>query len=179
MVALAKKRGTALFRMAAHFELGGTALCTEHGVGAAAFPSGRSAPRSGEHRSALAMFGMDLGIFTGIWATHLTWFEGCSDRARARADDTVRMSEAGGHPSHTRSCLRGRRCWRSFGGRGRGRLVDRRRSPRPRSTISPITAHWPNFCGRGALRAGCRGRGGRRHASRHRHVSRDRWSWPP
>jgi DNA-binding winged helix-turn-helix (wHTH) protein/predicted ATPase len=103
VLALAKKRGTALFRMAAHFELGGTALVRGKTASARRhFRLAEALHDPGEHRSAVAAFGMDLGIFARIWATHLMWYEGCPDRARARADDTIRMSEAYGHPfTHT------------------------------------------------------------------------------
>jgi DNA-binding winged helix-turn-helix (wHTH) protein/predicted ATPase len=103
VLALAKKRGTALFRMAAHFELGGTALVLGRTATARRhFRLAEALHDPGEHRSAVAAFGMDLGIFARIWATHLMWYEGCPDRARARAEDTIRLSDACGHPfTHT------------------------------------------------------------------------------
>ena len=103
VLALAKKRGTALFRMAAHFELGGTALVRGRTASARRhFRLAEALHEPGEHRSAVATFGVDLGIFTRIWATHLMWYEGHPDHARTRAEDTIRMSEACGHPfTHT------------------------------------------------------------------------------
>ena len=45
---------------------------------------------------------MDVGIFARIWATHVMWYEGRPDRARARAEDTIQMSETRHHPfTHT------------------------------------------------------------------------------
>ena len=71
VLALAKKRGTALFRMAAHFELGGTALARGRTASARRhFRLAEALHDPGEHRSAVAAFGMDLGIFARIWATH-------------------------------------------------------------------------------------------------------------
>ncbi len=103
VLALAKKRGTTLFRMAAHFELGGTALVRGRTASARRhFRVAEVLHDPGQHRSAVAAFGMELGIFARIWATHVTWYEGCPDRARARAEDAIRLSDACGHPfTHT------------------------------------------------------------------------------
>jgi DNA-binding winged helix-turn-helix (wHTH) protein/tetratricopeptide (TPR) repeat protein len=103
LLALAKKRENALFRMAAHFELGGTALVRGRTASARRhFHLAEALHDPGEHRSAVAAFGMDLGIFARIWSTHVMWYEGWPDRAYARAADTIRMSEAVGHPfTHT------------------------------------------------------------------------------
>ena len=45
-----------------------------------------------------AAFGMDLGLFARIWGTHLTWHQGFPARARARADEIVRVAAELGHP---------------------------------------------------------------------------------
>jgi predicted ATPase len=41
---------------------------------------------------------MDMGIFARIWATHLMWYQGYPERARARAEETVRVATELGHP---------------------------------------------------------------------------------
>ena len=72
------------------------------------FRLAESARRSWPAPTAVAAFGMDMGIFARIWATHLTWHEGYPERARARADETM---DAGCSTSVTR--LRGRSPWRT------------------------------------------------------------------
>ena len=96
---LAKKRGSPMFRMAAHAELGGTALVL--GETTAARRHFRLAERlahPGQHETAVAAFGMDMGIFARIWATHLMWHEGYPQLARARADETMDAAAQTGHP---------------------------------------------------------------------------------
>jgi hypothetical protein len=41
---------------------------------------------------------MDMGIFARIWATHLMWYQGYSERARVRAEETMRAATELGHP---------------------------------------------------------------------------------
>lgn len=103
LLALARKSENALFRMAAHFELAGTALALGRTASARRhFRLAEALHDFGGHRSAVAAFGMDLGVFARIWATHVMWYEGWPDRARARAADTIQVSEALGHPfTHT------------------------------------------------------------------------------
>jgi DNA-binding winged helix-turn-helix (wHTH) protein len=96
---LAKKRRSPLFRMAAHTELGGTALVL--GKTASARRHFRLAEALGDRggqQSSIPTFGMDMGIFARIWATHVTWQEGYPDRARAGADEAMDLAGRSGHP---------------------------------------------------------------------------------
>lgn len=96
---LAKTRRDPVFRMAAHMELGGTALALGDADAARTHfreAEARYDPR--HHRSHLAAFGADLGLFARIWSTHMLWQHGFPDRARRVADDTLRAADERGHP---------------------------------------------------------------------------------
>jgi adenylate cyclase len=46
----------------------------------------------------VASFGVDLGLFARIWATHASWQEGYPDRARAEAAETLSLAGELAHP---------------------------------------------------------------------------------
>jgi DNA-binding winged helix-turn-helix (wHTH) protein len=100
LLTLAKKQRNRLFRMAAHFELGGTALMfgRTHSsrrhfcLAEAIYGAGQQGP------AGVAAFGVDLGVFAQIWATHLTWQTGYPDRAHARAAEIVTAARRLAHP---------------------------------------------------------------------------------
>ncbi len=99
LLRLAKKRGSPVFRMAAHTELGGTALVLGETTAARRhFLLAEMLSDPSQHQTAVAAFGMDMGIFARIWATHLMWHEGYPQRARARADDAMDAAALAGHP---------------------------------------------------------------------------------
>jgi tetratricopeptide (TPR) repeat protein len=80
-------------------ELGGTALVL--GLTPTARKHFRAAEAlydPGQHRSSVAAFGLDIGIFARIWATHLYWYEGSVDRARVRAEEAMTIAEESCHP---------------------------------------------------------------------------------
>ena len=96
---VARRRRDALFRMAAHAELGGTAFTLGHTTAARKhFELAEALSHPAQHDAAVAAFGMDLGLFTRIWGTHLTWHQGFPTRARAHADKIVRIAAELGHP---------------------------------------------------------------------------------
>jgi tetratricopeptide (TPR) repeat protein len=98
MLTLARTRRNALFRMAAHAELGGTALALGRTASARRhFRLAEALHDPGGHRSSVAAFGMDLGIFARIWATHAMWYEGYPDRAVAHAEGAMTMAAVKGH----------------------------------------------------------------------------------
>jgi hypothetical protein len=98
-LALARRQRDALFRMAAHTELGGTALVLGQ-VGAATrhFKLAEALHDLNEHHRSVASFGMDLGIFGRIWATHLMWYRGEPAAAWAHASETLNLAEKMDHP---------------------------------------------------------------------------------
>ncbi len=98
MLALAKKGRNNLFRMAAHVELGGTALMLARARTARRhFDLAGALSGLGPNRSTIATFGMDLAIFGRIWTTHLMWYEGDAEQARAVAADVLAEAEATDH----------------------------------------------------------------------------------
>jgi DNA-binding winged helix-turn-helix (wHTH) protein/predicted ATPase len=95
----ARRRGDPLFAMAAHAELGGTALA----MGRTAI-AGRHFRRAEQlydprhRRTSIATFGMDLGVFARVWSSHVLWLEGSPDRAEIRALDAVADAANAAHP---------------------------------------------------------------------------------
>ncbi len=99
MLELAKKQQDPVFRIAAHMELGGIAFklgdptsATEH------FREADILYNPSQHRSHVACFGADLGLFSRSWATHFLWHGGYPDRARVRAEETLKLAGELSHP---------------------------------------------------------------------------------
>ena len=85
--------------MAAHVELGGTALALGRTTSARRhFGLAELLRAPGDDRSAVPRSGMDLSIFARIWATHLTWYEGRPDRAHAQAEHALTLAARSAHP---------------------------------------------------------------------------------
>jgi hypothetical protein len=96
---LASRRKDSNFTMAAHAELGETALALGRTTAARRhFRNAEALCHPGQRQAGLSAFGMDMAIFARIWATHLMWYQGCPERARARAEETVRVATELGHP---------------------------------------------------------------------------------
>lgn len=96
---LAKKRGSTLFRMAAHAELGGATLVMGRTRAARRhFGLAEALCEPGCDERAIATFGMDMCVFARIWATHLTWYDGHPARAHADANEVLGVACRAGHP---------------------------------------------------------------------------------
>ena len=63
-----------------------------------ALPRGRSLYNPRQHRSHIAGFGVDMGVFSRSWATHFLWHAGHPDRARAKAGETLSLACELSHP---------------------------------------------------------------------------------
>jgi DNA-binding winged helix-turn-helix (wHTH) protein len=99
LLRLARRRHDALYRRAAHTELGGTALLLGRSRAARRHFAAAEALGAGDgRRSSIEIFGMDIGIFTRVWATHATWYIGFPDRAQERVTEVLRAAASGGHP---------------------------------------------------------------------------------
>ncbi len=96
---LAKRQRDPVFQIMAHMELGGSTFML--GDSASARRHFREAdilydPR--QHPSHLACFGVDMGMFSRLWATHAMWIEGYPDQALVRAEDTLGRARHLSHP---------------------------------------------------------------------------------
>ncbi len=99
MFRLAKKRRDRLFQMAAHMELGGAALLLARPAEARShFGQADALYEPRRHRSCVAAFGADLGLFSRIWATHLLWQDGFPERARTGAEQALSHARDLSHP---------------------------------------------------------------------------------
>jgi DNA-binding winged helix-turn-helix (wHTH) protein/predicted ATPase len=99
MLRLAKKRRNRVFQMAAHMELGGTALLLARPTEARShFDQANALYEPRLHRSYVSAFGADLGLLSRIWATHRLWQDGFPERARAGAEEALRLARALSHP---------------------------------------------------------------------------------
>ena len=99
LLASARKRSDPVHLVASHMELAGIAFM--RGKFASARKHFRQADtfyKPTQHRSHVAAFGADLGLFSRIWATHLTWHEGYMDRAYAGAEETLGIARGLSHP---------------------------------------------------------------------------------
>ena len=98
MLKLANKRQDPAARMAAHMELGGTAFALGDPSARENFERAEGLYGISGQESHIARFGVDVGLFSRIWATHLEWHQGFPERARAKSEETVRLSEKLSHP---------------------------------------------------------------------------------
>jgi len=99
LLQLATRQRTTLFRLAGHMELGGIALVMGRTADARRhFRAAESLDDRDQARSSVATFGLDIGVFARIWATHLYWYEGHTDRARVKADAALQTADESGHP---------------------------------------------------------------------------------
>ena len=99
VLALAQKQRDPIFQVVAHMELGGTAytlgdptLARKHFQQADVLYNPR------QHRSHIARFGVDVGLFSRSWETHFLWHRGYPDRARAKAEETLNLARELSHP---------------------------------------------------------------------------------
>jgi DNA-binding winged helix-turn-helix (wHTH) protein len=99
LLALASRHRNALFRLAGHMELGGVALAQGRTAEAGRhFRAAEAIHDPSQHRSSVAAFGLDIGVFARIWATHLHWYAGRPDHARLKAASALQIADATGHP---------------------------------------------------------------------------------
>jgi tetratricopeptide (TPR) repeat protein len=96
---LATRQRNSLFRLAGHMELGGIALVLGRTADAQKhFRAAEALYDASQHRLSVATFGLDIGVFARIWATHLHWYEGRPDRARLKANTVLKIADKAGHP---------------------------------------------------------------------------------
>ena len=80
-------------------ELGGSALalgdCTSAGNH---FRKADILYNPSQHRSHVASFGVDLGLFSRSWSSHFLWQAGYSDQARAKAEEALELARELAHP---------------------------------------------------------------------------------
>jgi DNA-binding winged helix-turn-helix (wHTH) protein/predicted ATPase len=99
MLRLTKRRRDRVFQMAAHMELGGTALLRAQPAEARShFDQADALYDSRRHQTYIDAFGADLGLLSRIWATHLEWQDGFPERARASATRTLELARDLAHP---------------------------------------------------------------------------------
>jgi len=99
LLRLAKRRGDEMFRMAAHAELAGSSLLLGRAASACRHFAAAEKLSAGDRRPyGVDIFGVDMRIFAGMWATHATWYLGYPDRARRRATELLNTAESIDHP---------------------------------------------------------------------------------
>jgi len=100
VLGIAKTLGDPVYEILGHMEVGGTAFHLGEATAAAErhFRKAEELYNPAQHRSHLAVFGVDMGLFSRSWASHLLWYRGYPDQARAKADDTLRLAREVAHP---------------------------------------------------------------------------------
>jgi predicted ATPase len=100
VLSIAEEQRNPVYEILGHMEVGGTAFhlgesnadTMEH------FREAEALYKPRQHRSHIACFGVDMGLFSKSWATHYFWLAGYPDRARGMAEDTLRLARELGHP---------------------------------------------------------------------------------
>lgn len=96
---LAEKRREPVFSILSHMELGGTAFTLGDPTSASKhFREADILYNPSQHRSHVASFGADGGLFSRSWASHFLWQQGYPDRARAKAEETLNLAHELSHP---------------------------------------------------------------------------------
>ena len=99
LLRLAEKQRDPVFSILGHTELGGSALAL--GEPTSADKHFREADlfyHPSQHRTHVAYFGVDHGMFSRSWATHVLWHAGYPDQARAKAEETLDLARGLSHP---------------------------------------------------------------------------------
>jgi len=100
VLALANKLNDPVQQILGHMEVGGT----EFHLGESTVATSRHFLKADRlydprrHRSHIACFGVDMGLFSRIWATHFLWHAGYPGRARAKAEETLSLARELSHP---------------------------------------------------------------------------------
>jgi len=98
LLVLAKRQRNPIFQLASHMELGGTAFALGEASSARRhFQAADALYNPIQHPSHVARFGVDLGLFSRIWATHALWIWGYPDQARTKAGETVALASECSH----------------------------------------------------------------------------------
>ncbi len=96
---LAKKQRDPVFQIMAHMELGGSAFMLGDSASVRRhFREADDLYNPSQHPSHIASFGVDLGLFSRLWATHALWREGYPDQAFVRAEETLGRARDLSHP---------------------------------------------------------------------------------
>jgi DNA-binding winged helix-turn-helix (wHTH) protein/predicted ATPase len=96
---LARKRRDPVFLVLGHMESGGIAFTLGEPASAPKhFREAERFYRPSQHASHVSRFGADLGLFSRSWATHFEWHQGYPDRARAKAEETMKLAGDLAHP---------------------------------------------------------------------------------
>ena len=99
LLSIAKRQHDRVSCVVGHMELGGIALMLgELSTAHIHFRHADSFYDANQHRAHVIAFGADMGLFSRIWETHLTWHEGYPDQARAAAEKTLNRARELGHP---------------------------------------------------------------------------------
>jgi DNA-binding winged helix-turn-helix (wHTH) protein/predicted ATPase len=97
---LAEKRQDPVYGILGHMEVGGTAfhLGQPSADANSHFLAAEALYNPGQHRTHIACFGVDMGLFSRSWATHFLWYAGYPDQARKKAEETLSLARELSHP---------------------------------------------------------------------------------
>jgi DNA-binding winged helix-turn-helix (wHTH) protein/predicted ATPase len=100
VLGLANKRNDPIYGILGHMEVGGTEFHLGEPTAATSrhFLKADSLYDPRQHRSHIACFGVDMGLFSRSWATHFLWHAGYADRARAKTEETLKLARELSHP---------------------------------------------------------------------------------
>lgn len=100
VLVLAKKLRDPAYTILGHMELAGTAFHLGEATAATFrhFRQAKALYNPSQHRSHLASFGVDMGLFSRSWATHFLWYAGYPDQAHTLREETLRLAGELAHP---------------------------------------------------------------------------------
>jgi DNA-binding winged helix-turn-helix (wHTH) protein/predicted ATPase len=100
VLTLANKLNDPVHGILGHMEIGGT----EFHLGQATADTSRHFLKADklydprQHRTHIACFGVDMGLFSRSWSSHFLWHSGYPDRACAKADEALSLARDLSHP---------------------------------------------------------------------------------
>jgi predicted ATPase len=100
VLGLGKKLRDPAFAILGHMELAGTAFHLGETTADTFrhFRQAKALYNPGQHRAHLTRFGVDMGLFSRSWATHLLWHAGYADQAHAQGEESLRLADDLAHP---------------------------------------------------------------------------------
>ena len=100
VLAIARTRRDPVYEILGHMELGGTAFHLGKTTSATRkhFSQAKALYNQRQHRTHIACFGADMGVFSCSWSTHFLWHSGYAGQALMQSEETLDLARRLSHP---------------------------------------------------------------------------------